>query len=136
MIKLPKLDNQSMYDYETNFHLTMNEERLSKFLTHFEAFKISQNIPGEIVECGVYNGNTLAFLGKTLDQFELEKKIWGYDTFEDGFLDENLSEYDTDFKKRKIKYLKKKNIQTQFFGISDVIKNINTHHKYDDNKYI
>ena len=29
------------------------------------------NISGEIVECGVYNGNTLAFLGKTLDQFEL-----------------------------------------------------------------
>ena len=38
MIKLPRLDIQSMYDYETNFHLTMNEERLSKFLTHFDFF--------------------------------------------------------------------------------------------------
>ena len=28
MIKLPKFNSQSMYDYETNFHLTMNEERL------------------------------------------------------------------------------------------------------------
>ena len=45
MIKLPKFDNQSMYDYETNFHLTMDEERISKFLTHYEAFKISSQIP-------------------------------------------------------------------------------------------
>ena len=96
----------------------------------------NNNISGEIVECGIYNGNTLAFLGRTLDQFELEKKIWGYDTFEEGFLDETLSKYDTDFKKRKIKSLKEENIQTQFFSISDVISNINAHHKYDENKYI
>ena len=75
-------------------------------------------------------------MGRTLDQFELEKKIWGYDTFEEGFLDETLSKYDTDFKKRKIKSLKEENIQTQFFSISDVISNINAHHKYDENKYI
>ena len=31
MIKLPKFNSQSMYDYETNFHLTMNEERLRNF---------------------------------------------------------------------------------------------------------
>ncbi len=72
MIKLPKLDNQSMYDYETNFHLTMNEERLSKFLTHFEAFKISQNIPGEIVECGVFKGTSLI-------RFGMFRKIFGGD---------------------------------------------------------
>ena len=59
MIKLPKFDSQSMYDYETNFHLTMNEDRISKFLTHYEAFKISKEIPGEIVECGVFKGTSL-----------------------------------------------------------------------------
>ena len=31
MIKLPKFDNQSMYDYETFSSLTSNEERLGKF---------------------------------------------------------------------------------------------------------
>ena len=59
MIKLPKFDTQSMYDYETNFHLTANEDRMSKLLTHYEAFKLSQNIPGEIVECGVFKGTSL-----------------------------------------------------------------------------
>ena len=72
MIKLPRLDIQSMYDYETNFHLTMNEERLSKFLTHFEAFKISQNVPGEIVECGVFKGTSLM-------RFGMFRKIFGGD---------------------------------------------------------
>ena len=63
MIKLPKFDSQSMYDYETNFHLTMNEDRISKFLTHYEAFKISKEIPGEIVECGVFKGTSFVRFG-------------------------------------------------------------------------
>ena len=57
MIKLPKLNEQTMFDFETNYHLTMNEERLGKFLAHYESMKIAQNIPGEIVECGVFKGN-------------------------------------------------------------------------------
>ena len=40
MIKLPKFNSQSMYDYETNFHLTMNEERYRNFYT-YEAYKIT-----------------------------------------------------------------------------------------------
>ena len=72
MIKLPKFNIQSMYDYETNFHLTMDEERLGKFLTHYEAFKISKNIPGEIVECGVFKGTSLI-------RFGMFRKIFGGD---------------------------------------------------------
>ena len=30
-----KLPNLKMYDYETNYHLTMNEDRLAKFLMSF-----------------------------------------------------------------------------------------------------
>ena len=44
MIKIPKFTEQQMYDYETFFHLSMNENRLSKFLAHYESFKISKNI--------------------------------------------------------------------------------------------
>ncbi len=72
MIKLPKFDNQSMYDYETNFHLTMKEDRLAKFVTHYEAFKLSRNIPGEIVECGVFKGTSIA-------RFAMLRKIMGGD---------------------------------------------------------
>ena len=72
MIKLPKFNSQSMYDYETNFHLTMNEERLSKFLTHYEAYKIASGVPGEIVECGVFKGTSVV-------RFAMLRKIMGGD---------------------------------------------------------
>ena len=36
-IKFP--DFKKMYDYETNFHLTMNSERLAKLICHYEIFK-------------------------------------------------------------------------------------------------
>ena len=31
----------------------------------------------------------------------MEKKIWGYDTFEDGFKQKNISEFDLDYKTKK-----------------------------------
>ena len=49
-----------MYDYETNFHLTMNEDRISKFLNSLRGVsKYLNEIPGEIVECGVFKGSML-----------------------------------------------------------------------------
>ncbi len=44
-IKFP--DIKKMHDYETNYHLTMNSERLGKLLTHYEVFKKVININGE-----------------------------------------------------------------------------------------
>ena len=40
MIKLPKFNMQSMYDAETDFNSQMSPERMSKFLIHYEAFKL------------------------------------------------------------------------------------------------
>ena len=37
-----------------------------------------ENIEGDIVECGVYNGNTMAFIGEISDEFNLNKKIFQY----------------------------------------------------------
>ena len=70
MIKLPKFSNQSMFDYETYFYLTMNDERLGKFLAHYEAMKIAENIPGEIVECGVFKGTSFV-------RFAIMRQIMG-----------------------------------------------------------
>ncbi len=56
MIKLPDLSSQSIYDYETYYHLTLKADRLSKFIAHYEAYKMSMSVPGCIVECGVFKG--------------------------------------------------------------------------------
>ena len=35
----------------------------------------NENVKGDIVECGVYNGNTLAFIGEIVDELKLKKKF-------------------------------------------------------------
>ena len=41
----------------------------------------NKNISGDIVECGIYNGCTVAFINKISEHIGLNKSIWGYDTF-------------------------------------------------------
>ncbi len=91
----------------------------------------NQKIDGDIVECGIYNGNTLSFIGLITDKFNLEKKIWGFDTF-DGFVEGSFSDHDLDFKtKKKINY-EKADIN---YSIEDVKKIIINNDPYKFEKY-
>jgi hypothetical protein len=83
MIKMP--DNDLAYDYETFFHLTVNTSRMGKFLAHYEAYKMIRNIPGALVECGVFKGTSFARFAQfrsLLDNQE-SMKIIGFDVFND-----------------------------------------------------
>ena len=84
-IKLP--DFKKMYDYETNYHLTMDGDRMGKLLCHYEILKKCINIPGEIVECGVFKGTSLARFGIMRDLLGTKNtaKIIGFDVFSDKF---------------------------------------------------
>lgn len=86
---------------------------------------ISENrIEGDIVECGVYQGYTLAYIAKLLEKLNLKKKIIGFDTFEDGFIDDTFTEFDTDFKKQKKLNHKDVNSSAPYFTKDQVISNI------------
>ena len=84
-IKLP--DFKKMYDYETNYHLTMSGDRMGKLLCHYESLKQTINIPGEIVECGVFKGTSLTRFGVMRDLLGTKNsaKIIGFDVFSDSF---------------------------------------------------
>ena len=91
----------------------------------------NENIEGDIVECGVYNGNTLAFIGEIVDELELKKRIWGYDTF-DGFIKSSFTDYDIDFKTgKKVNYVPS-NI---YYSLDEVKKNIIKNNKTNFEKY-
>ncbi len=81
MIKLPV--SKKSFDYENNFYLSCSNDRISKFLAHYELYKISQNISGEILECGVFKGVSFTRFGSFRDLFDKSstKKIIGFDTF-------------------------------------------------------
>ena len=89
MIKMPDFSTQAMYDAETHFHLMMNEERLAKFVVHWEAMKIASQVPGAIVECGVFKGTSFVrfALMRQLLGGNFSAKLIAFDVFSDEFPD-------------------------------------------------
>jgi len=81
MIKLP--EPSKAFFYENSFYLTCSKQRLNKFLSCYELFKKTLNIPGTIVECGVFRGVSLIRWACFRDMFSepLAKKIIGFDSF-------------------------------------------------------
>lgn len=81
MIKLP--DFKKAFEYENDFYLSCDVTRIGKILSHYELYKIANDIPGSIVECGVFKGNSLARFAMLRDLFgnTYSKKIIGFDTF-------------------------------------------------------
>ncbi|MEQ8786845.1 MAG: TylF/MycF/NovP-related O-methyltransferase [Pirellulaceae bacterium] len=81
MIELPHF--AKAWDYENGFYLTCDMTRLSKVLAHYELFKQTLDLPGAIVECGVFKGVSLARFAMLRDLFgnASSKQIVGFDTF-------------------------------------------------------
>lgn len=84
MIELP--DSDKSFFYENSFYLTCANQRLSKTLALYELFKMTLDIPGVIMECGVFRGATLIRFATFRDLFSEPhaKKVVGFDTF-DGY---------------------------------------------------
>jgi hypothetical protein len=56
----------------------------TSMLSRIELFKMILNIPGAIVECGVYRGNSLMLylqLSLLLEPYAINRTIYGFDTF-------------------------------------------------------
>jgi len=81
MIVLP--DFSKSFDYENNFHLSCDVSRMRKVIIHYELFKMTSEIPGTIVECGVFKGVSLARFAifRALMENNSSRKIIGFDIF-------------------------------------------------------
>jgi len=79
-MKLPK--EKDAFHYENNFYLSCNTSRIGKFMAHYELFKMAANIPGSIIECGVFKGISLIRFASFRNLgISSSKKIIGFDTF-------------------------------------------------------
>ena len=77
------MDFQNHFDHENKFYITAPVNRLSKFVTHLDLFRKISDIRGEIVECGVFKGNSLMrwIKFRALLENSFSRKIYGFDTF-------------------------------------------------------
>lgn len=83
MITLP--DFGKAFEYENNFYLSCQNSRIGKFLAHYELYKLSHKIAGDIVECGVFKGSSFVRFAmfQALLGANKKKELIGFDTFGD-----------------------------------------------------
>jgi len=81
--KLFGFDIDRQWDYENGFYLTSHLTRLPKMLAHYELYKTILNLPGHIVECGVFKGVSLIRFGTFREILEspYSRKVIGFDAF-------------------------------------------------------
>ena len=108
-----------MYNFETEnkFFKNIDETRASKIYSHYELFKKSTSIKGDIVEFGIFKGNSLNRLIVFRNFFCRNKKIYGFDLFKKI----RLSKKDMDYKKYNTFLKESKNIQP---SLNQIIKEL------------
>ncbi|MGE4398770.1 MAG: TylF/MycF/NovP-related O-methyltransferase [Campylobacterales bacterium] len=94
------------FEYENGFYATAGTNRFSKFVSHLKFFEMTSELRGEIVELGVFKGNSLFRWIKFRDLLEntYSRKIIAFDMF---------GEFpDTDFendKESRLKFIEETN---------------------------
>lgn len=86
-----------------NFMLFHRRVNLAKFFAHIEIFKKILDVPGSIVECGVFKGASLLTFTKLLDIYcsgDTLKRVIGFDTFK-GFPELSKKDGPSDEKRGK-----------------------------------
>ena len=76
------------------YNLTMYLDRLSKFVIYYEAMKMVHDVPGAVVECGVFKGTSFARFSLFRELFGNfnSKKLIAFDVFSDDFPDTEFEE--------------------------------------------
>ena len=80
--RLKDKDAMSLLSYD-EFLANSSYDRVQKILSKYELFKIVQNIPGDIVECGVHKGSGIYLYSKLLKLFKPHSvsRVVGFDFF-------------------------------------------------------
>lgn len=71
-------------DVLESFALYTRRINVTRFLAHYELYKLIEDIPGSIVECGVYQGNSFFSFHKFLEIFhpgDRIRHVIGFDDF-------------------------------------------------------
>ena len=83
-----------LFGFIDHWQLYVGHENLSRFLTIYEEIRKIQDIPGDIVELGSWQGANLLGMAKALQHLNpnSSKSIYGFDSFE-GLMNPGLEDY-------------------------------------------
>ena len=118
----------NIWDNYNKLLLSDDISRIRKILARYELFKKTINIPGDIVECGVFKGVSFMFWLKCLKIFSpnSQKKVIGFDMFS-GF-PKNLKKVEKISAKKYVK-------SSEFKGINPVDLSTKARKIIDVNKF-
>ena len=77
----PEATDEQLKIMDTCSKYTMTSRSRQWALIQAVEWIAKKNIEGDIVECGVWKGGNLILCGLMLKAFNLDRLIWGYDTF-------------------------------------------------------
>tara|TARA_Y100000748_G_C15402606_1_gene452100 strand:+ start:108 stop:779 length:672 start_codon:yes stop_codon:yes gene_type:complete len=79
--KIPQ--NIDHWDFENSFYLTCDNNRISDTISHLELYKMILDIPGDVLEFGVFKGGSLIKFLSFREYYEHHesRKITGFDIF-------------------------------------------------------
>ena len=69
------MKKKNIWEIENLFYLNSAVSRLNKIICHYEIFKLTKKVPGEILEFGVFKGNSLIRFLSFRDLIDIKKKI-------------------------------------------------------------
>ena len=71
------------FDLENTFFQDVPVDRLAKFISRLDFYRKIKNLRGEVIECGVFKGNSLMqFLKiRSIEENFFSRKIFAFDTF-------------------------------------------------------
>jgi cephalosporin hydroxylase len=89
---MKKTESWRSYD---DFLLYGTLDRYSKLLARYELYKLIVDIPGDIIECGVFQGGGILYWARLIQIFNplSRRKVVGFDTFS-GYPDSINGEHD------------------------------------------
>jgi hypothetical protein len=84
----------ALWDSYNTLLLSPDTSRVRKLLVRYELFKLAADVPGDIVECGVFKGAGWMYWLKLLDLYSRgeQKRVVGFDTF--GSFADSLLDYE------------------------------------------
>ena len=122
----------SVYESFNNFIFSNDIKVIGKLLHRFDFFNKTKNIPGDIVEIGVFKGSGVASFSKFLEIYcpNSNKKIVGFDIFKNND-QEILNKYDEDDKKNmNVVYSRVDEKELTLQSVTNRLDNMNIHKKY------